>query len=401
MESLSSPELANLSSIMKSPILRASAVAFLFLAPVPARAADSPTLEPGATAPDFSLPGIDDHTYSLADFADKDVLALLFTCNHCPTAQAYEERVKRIVSDFGKRSFALVAISPNDPEAVRLDELGYSVHGDSFEDMKAHAALNGFNFPYLYDGATQTTARAYGVVATPHLYVFDRERVLRYVGGIDDSENGKDIKNHYARDAIEALLAGQEPPVAKSRVFGCSTKWAEKRGGGAKSDEAWAALPVTMETLDAELAKSLAANKTEQLRLINVWATWCGPCVAEFPELVKTYRRYEKRGLELVTISLDAPGDGKKALAFLQREHAGTGPVTADSLNAEGRTTNNYHFTGTDKNALAEALDPEWRGPVPHTLLVAPGGKVLYRKTGEIDPVELREAIVGSLGRTY
>jgi peroxiredoxin len=381
--------------------LRTFTAAFLLCAPLLACAADSPTLEPGAKAPDFSLPGIDDKTYSLADFADKEVLAVLFTCNHCPTAQAYEERVKQIVTDFDPRRFALVAISPNDPEAVRLDELGYSVHGDSFEDMKAHAALNGFNFPYLYDGETQKTAHAYGVVATPHLYVFDPERVLRYVGGIDDSENGKDIKQHYARDAIEALLAGQEPPVAKSRVFGCSTKWAEKKGGAAKSDEAWATLPVSMESLDADLARSLAANKTEQLRLINVWATWCGPCVAEFPELVKTYRRYEKRGLELVTISLDAPDDGKKAIAFLTREHAGTGPVTAVSLKAEGRATNNYHFTGPDKNALADALDPEWQGPVPHTLLVAPGGKVLYRKTGEIDPVELREAIVGYLGRTY
>ena len=153
----------------------------------------------------------------------------LFTCNHCPTAQAYEERIKKLVTDYKDKSFSLVAISPNDPTAVRLDELGYAVYGDSLEDMKLHAAAQEFNFPYLFDGKTQSVSKAYGVLATPHVFIFDKERALRYQGRIDDSEKGDNIKSQDARDAIDALLAGKAVPAETTRVFGCSTKWATKR----------------------------------------------------------------------------------------------------------------------------------------------------------------------------
>ena len=127
-------------------------------------------------------------TYSLADFQDAEILAIIFTCNHCPTAQAYEERIKKLVEDYQNRGVAIVAVSPNDPEAVRLDELGFSDLGDSLEDMKIRAKDQEFNFPYLYDGETQAMSRAYGPVATPHVFLFDRERKLRFAGRIDDHE---------------------------------------------------------------------------------------------------------------------------------------------------------------------------------------------------------------------
>ena len=146
----------------------------------------------GSAAPDFDLPGIDGRQYSLQDF-DSDVLMVLFTCNHCPTAQAYEERIKRLVTDYQDRSFRMVAISPNDPKAVRLDELGYAVFSDSLEEMKLHAAANRFNFPYLYDGETQAASKAYGVLATPHAFIFDKERKLCFQGRIDDSESGENV----------------------------------------------------------------------------------------------------------------------------------------------------------------------------------------------------------------
>jgi thiol-disulfide isomerase/thioredoxin len=361
----------------------------------------APSLEPGAKAPDFSLPGVDGKTYTLANFADKDALAVLFTCNHCPTAQAYEDRVKQIGADYADKSFALVAISPNDPLAVRPDELGYSVFGDTFEDMKRHAEDNGFTFPYLYDGETQATSLAYGVKATPHVYLFDKERVLRYVGSIDDNEKGKTITKRYLRDAIDAVLAGKEVAEAKTRVFGCSTKWADKRAGAVQAEAAWKALPVTLEKIDAAGVKALAANKTDKLRLINVWATWCGPCVAEFPALVEISRRYERREFDLITICTDELENEAKVLRFLTEEHAAVPPRGAEAVKAEGRGTNNYLFSGTDKNALADALDPAWEGPLPHTVLIAPGGDVLHRWTGEIDPAAVRTAIVEFVGRTY
>src|SRR2546421_9558618 len=138
------------------------------------------TLEISDRAPDFKLPGVDGKDYSLADFAKAKLLLVMFTCNHCPTAQAYEDRIIQLDADYKDKGVALVAISPNDPKAVRLDELGYTEYSDTFEEMKARAKEHEFKFPYLYDGETQATSRAYGVVATPHIYVFDADRKLRY-----------------------------------------------------------------------------------------------------------------------------------------------------------------------------------------------------------------------------
>jgi thiol-disulfide isomerase/thioredoxin len=106
----------------------------------------------GDAAPDFNLPGVDGKDYSLASFADARLLMIVFTCNHCPTAQAYEERIAKLHEDYRGKGMALVAISPNDPLAVRLDELGYTEFGDSFEEMKLRAKAQKFEFPYLYDG---------------------------------------------------------------------------------------------------------------------------------------------------------------------------------------------------------------------------------------------------------
>lgn len=367
---------------------------------MPFAAEDPKPLAIGSPAPAFELPGIDGERHRLADY-EEDVLALVFTCNHCPTAQAYESRLKQMVTDYQDKSVAIVAISPNAPEGLRLDEQGYSIVGDTLEDMKIHAETYGFNFPYLYDGETQTVARAYGVIATPHVFIVDRERVLRYQGRIDDDESGDNITSHTMREAIDALLAGKEVPLAETRVFGCSTKWASKDQARERADQAWAQRPVSLEGIGVEGMKALAENKTDKLRLINVWATWCGPCVSEFPELVKLTRMYARRGFELITLSVDDEENEEVVRKFLVKEQAAVSEATEASLKKEGRKTNNYLFLGKDKEALAEAIDPEWRGGYPHSVLIAPGGKVLYRQSGEIDPLELRKAIVSYLGRTY
>lgn len=350
-----------------------------------ATAEDVTTLTIGADAPDFRLPGVDGKTHSLADFQDADVLVVLFTCNHCPTAQAYEERVQKFHDEYKGKGVALVAISPNDPEAVRLDELGYTDLGDSFEDMKIRARDHNYTYPYLYDGETQATSRAYGVLATPHVYVFDRERKLRYVGRFDDEEV-KTPTSHDTVNAVDALLAGREVPVATTRVFGCSTKWADKREDAARATERWNAEPVELAELDLEGVSTLAKNETDDLLVINLWATWCGPCVAELPEFVTMNRMYRGRGFRLVTISVDDLERKDQALKTLHENHV---------------ATSNYILTTSDLDAFAEALDPEWPGPVPYTVIIAPGGKVLYRQTGSIDPLEVKRAIVEQLGRTY
>lgn len=343
------------------------------------------TLEIGQPAPDFELPGVDGKTHRLEDFADAKVLVVVFTCNHCPTAQAYEDRVIKIHDDYKDRGVALVAISPNDPKAVRLDELGYTDVGDSLEDMKIRAKDKKFPFPYLYDGENQKVSTAYGVLATPHVFIFDAARKLRYVGRVDDSDI-HEVQSHDARNAIDALLAGKPVPVEKTRPFGCSTKWSDKRQSAVDSIEKWDAEPVELKTIDLAGVEALAKNKTDRLLLINLWATWCGPCVGELEELVTVNRMYRKRRFEAITISLDEPPRREQALKTLKENHV---------------ALTNYLYSETDRDKLAEALDPEWPGPAPYTILIAPGGKVIYRKVNEIEPLELKKAIIEHLGRTY
>ena len=174
----------------------------------------------------------------------------MFTCNHCPTAQAYEERIKKLHADYRERGVQLVAISPNDAEAVRLDELGYSDLGDSLEDMKIRAREAAFEFPYLYDGDHQKVSQAYGAKATPHAFLFDADRKLVYTGRIDDGEVDT-VTKHDLRDAIEASLAGREFETKTTRVFGCSVKWASKRASAVESIKKWQEEPVELETIDA------------------------------------------------------------------------------------------------------------------------------------------------------
>ncbi len=343
------------------------------------------TLEIGDAAPDFKLPGVDGKDWSLADFAKSKLLAILFTCNHCPTAQAYDDRIVQLHADYKDQGVALVAISPNDALAVRLDELGYTEYGDSLEDMKLRAKDRGFKFPYLYDGETQKTSLAYGVLATPQVYLFDQARRLRYVGRIDDSDV-KTVTSHDTRNAIDALLAGKPVPVEKTRVFGCSTKWADKRADAVKWMERADAEPVELKPIDATDLARLARNETDKLLVVNLWATWCGPCVAEMPEFVTMHRMYRKRNFQMVTISLDQPEQKDAALKLLKENHA---------------SMTNYISAIDNVDKIAEALDKEWRGPVPYTLLIAPGGKIIYRHTNAIDPIEVRKAIVDFMGRTY
>ena len=362
------------------------ALTFAAIAPIMAIAAEDVTpLEIGAKAPDFELPGVDGETYSLADFEDAEVLVVIFTCNHCPTAQAYEDRVAQLVADYEDRGVAVVAISPNDPEAVRLDELGYSDLGDSFEEMKIRARDHNYNYPYLYDGETQETARAYGVLATPHVFIFDRDRALRYAGRFDDAEV-KQVTSHDAVNAVDALLAGEDVPDPTTRVFGCSTKWAEKRDDARRSLRRWEAEPVTLEPIELEGVAELSKNEGDDLLVVNLWATWCGPCVAELPDLVEMNRMYRGRDFRMVTISLDDPEKRDDALEVLQKHHV---------------STTNYILNDTDRDAFAEAIDPQWPGPVPYTVLIAPGGEVIQRFVGAFEPLEVKRAIVEHLGRTY
>lgn len=361
-------------------------VSLLLALPMLVMAEEIKTLAIGAAAPEFRLPGVDGKTYTLEDFEAAQVLVLIFTCNHCPTAQAYESRIQSLHNEYKDKGVAVVAISPNDPLAVRLDELGYSDMNDSFEEMKIRAKMYKFAFPYLYDGEKQEASKAYGPVATPHVFVFDQARTLRYCGRIDNNEKPAKVTNHDTRDAIEALLEGKPVAVETTKTFGCSVKWADKRDGVAQADEAWAKEPVTLELASLDEIKTLVSNQTNKTILINVWATWCGPCVEEFPELVIINRMYRKRDFQMISICVDDVSERGKALEFLKKNQA---------------AFTNVMYKEDDKYALMDALDPEAPGSIPYTLLIKPGGEVIYRKAGVIDPQELKTVIVNQIGRYY
>ncbi len=365
-----------------------AAIILLFLAPELSLSAQqkTKTLEIGRQAPDFNLPGVDGRNYRLADFADAKILVVVFTCNHCPTAQAYEDRIMKLTSDYKNKGVAVVAISPNDPEAVRLDELGYSDMGDTFEDMKIRAKDKGYNFPYLYDGKTQAVTLAYGAVATPHLFIFDNQRKLRYVGRFDDSEKSKQVKSNDAINAIEAILAGRNVPVEKNTALGCSVKWANKRESAKAALVSWAREGVSLTAINAKNVSELIKNNTSKLRLINVWATWSEPSVKQIEQFVIINRMYRRRDFELITISADSPTRKKQVLSALKKQQA---------------SCRNYLFGRGDIYQLMEAVDKDLLGGVPYTLLIEPGGKIIYRRLGLIEPLELKKTIVEYVGRYY
>jgi peroxiredoxin len=237
----------------------------------------------------------------------------------------------------------------------------------------------------LYDGETQRVSRAFGALATPHVFIFDRERRLRYNGRIDDSEI-KPPKSHDARNAIDDLLAGRAVRVPTTRVFGCSTKWADKRDAAKEVVAKWNAEPVELKSIDAAGVRKLAANESENYRLINLWSITCAPCITELPEFVTVNRMYRGRHFEMITLSTDPPDQEGAALEILQRYHV---------------SCTNYIFASDNRDALAEALDPQWQGPVPYTILIAPGGEIVKRWKEEIDPAKLKSEISDRLGRTY
>ena len=345
-----------------------------------------PTLPLGSPAPNFELPGVDGKTHRLADYASSPVLVVVFACNHCPISQMYEARIAQLAAEYKDRGVAVVAIQPNDPTAIRIDELDSSDISDSLEEMKIRAQYKHLTYPYLYDGETQSVARAYGPQATPHVFVFDSDRHLRYEGRMDDSYRAESVKTHEARDAIDALLAHRDVVVKHTGVFGCSTKWKEKEAARLEALQKIEAQPVSLEMVSADALKKLRANPSGKTLLVSFWATWCGSCIHEFPDLEDTFRMYSVRDVELVTVAANMPDEKAGVQRILDKMHA---------------TSRNLLFDSTETAALQAAFDPTWESAVPYTVVIAPDGKIIYRKQGSIDILELRRTILASLPSDY
>jgi peroxiredoxin len=167
----------------------------------------------GAAAPNFSgIVGTDDKPHGLADYKDAKLVVLVFTCNHCPVAQAYQDRLIALQKDYQPKGVQVVAVNVSNFTDDRLDE------------MKKRAKQMAFNFPYLYD-STQKIGHDYHATVTPHVFVLDPQRKIAYVGAIDDNQQAGQVKKHYLRDALDSLLAGKKPPQEVTRQFGCGIKY--------------------------------------------------------------------------------------------------------------------------------------------------------------------------------
>jgi thiol-disulfide isomerase/thioredoxin len=205
---------------------------------------------------------------------------------------------------------------------------------------------------------------------------------LRYHGRIDDDVQEARVRRHYARDAIEAVLAEAPVRVATTDLIGCPTAWLSKAAAVEAELTAIRAEPVGLGVADPASLRTLRTNGTDRLRLVNFWATWCGPCVTEFPDLQQTYRMYRNRGLDLVGVSSNDPSEREDVLAFLQAQHA---------------SNRNLLFATPDIYGLQASFDPLMPSAVPFTVVIAPTGDVVYQETGVLSMLKLRRAILANL----
>ena len=346
---------------------------------------EHPILSIGSQAPDFALPGVDGKIHKLSDYKSAKILAVVFECNHCPVSQLYESRIEKLYRDYRNKGVAFVAINPNNPKSIRLNELGYTDVTDSLDEMKIRTAYRNIEWPYLYDGETQAVSIKFGVVATPHIYLFDQARKLQYQGRIDDNQREDMVKTEDARNALEAMLAGKPVPVTDTKAFGCTTKWMSKATG---VEEEWAKIqaePVNVDMVGAEDLKKLRANQTGKVLLVNFWSTNCAQCASQFFDLETTYRMYRLRAFDFVTVSTDPPDQAMPVVAFLKKQYA---------------SSPNKQFASADVAGLQAAWGGRWKPGMPYTAVIGTDGKLLYEKEGKIDILEVRRTILANMPDT-
>ena len=337
----------------------------------------------GTPAPNFNLPGIDGKNHRLSDFASAKVLAIVMEDDHSPASQLYEARIGKLYQEYKDKGVALIAISPDSPDAVPIDQMAYTDVGDRLEDMKDTAAYRHIDWPYLYDGDKQTVATQLGATVTPEIFIFDQSRKLQYRGRIDDNLDASKVTSHDAQNAIDALLAGKPVAVATTDETGTPIYWASEKAAAQSDLAKMESDPLSVSLASKDELGKLRNNPTGKYLLVNFWATWCGPCVGEFPDLQDSYRMYSGRDFTFVTVSENDPTEKADVLDFLQKQHAST--------------QQNLLFSLSDVYAMQAAFDPNMPGAVPVTLFFAPNADVLYEQVGDLDTMKLRHAILANL----
>jgi peroxiredoxin len=327
----------------------------------------SSALAVGKPAPDFTLPDLKGQNHTLKDYRGR-IVALGFISTNCPISNDYNTRMRAIAEDYDKQNVVFLGINSN--------------YNEPPPAIKAHAAKNNLTFPILKDEGNKI-ADAYGAQRTPEIFLIDTEGVLRYHGRIDNSREVRRVNRQDLRTALNELIEGKAVSVSEGKAFGCPIK----RSQGAQKIKAAGtrtkvAEPKVAMLKPADFNKYKAAAKGKVL-VVNFWATWCGPCVAEFPELVALDAKYRDKGVRMAGISVDDVADIKsKVVPFIKEQKAAFDILVQDS---------------SDPEEIINLIDKNWQGTLPTTFVFDKEGAIAYTVYGILDRELLVEAIEKAL----
>ena len=333
--------------------------------------AQAPKLAVGQPVPDFSLKDSTGKSHSLKAYRGHHVV-IGFVGAKCPISNAYTSRMNGIAEDYKAKNVVFLGINSNANEPLN--------------EIKAHAAKAKYSFSILKDTGN-VVADSFGATVTPEMFVLDGEGVLRYHGRVDSASDIARVERHDLRVALDELLTGKSLSKPELKAFGCQIKRAPgSKATPPKAAAAKAKAPNTegLVTLlkPAEFNKLKTASQGKVL-LINFWATWCAPCVAEFPEFVQIDKTYRSRGVRTIAISTDEKSDLEPAvIPFLKKQKAEFESFLSDA---------------DDPQLLIDVVDKNWSGALPATFLFDKQGKLVFTKYGIIDREELLKALESAL----
>ncbi|MCI0523908.1 MAG: redoxin domain-containing protein [Acidobacteria bacterium] len=311
----------------------------------------------GQPAPDFTLADLNDQSHSLKDYRGKTVV-VSFISARCPISNAYKDRIRAVADEYGKRGVAFLGVNSNSDE--------------SLEEMRAYAAKNNLTFTILKDPGN-VVADEYAAERTPKVYVIDGEGVLRYQGRIDNSQNLRMVKRNDLREALNEMLSGKPVSVAETKALGCLIKRVQDISvvpAKAPPAQPKSADPIVAALKPADFAKFKDSAKGKVL-VINFWATWCGPCIAEFPEFVALDAKYRDKGVKFVGITADDPADVQpKVIPFIKKQKVAFDIVLQDT---------------DDPQEMIDQINKDWPGVLPATFVYDKQGNLAYSRFGIID----------------
>jgi peroxiredoxin len=334
-----------------------------------AATAQANALSIGQEAPDFTLKDLSGRRHSLRDYRGKTVV-VSFLSTQCPIVDAYHERIRKLAADYEQRGVVILGLYPNNNEPLSA--------------VKAKAAEQKLSFPVMKDEGSQV-ADLYHAQSTPEMFVIDGAGRLRYHGRIDNSPELPRVRRHDLREALDELLAGQAVTVAETRAFGCAIKRAKPAAQSKAATKASAAAAPVARLKPAEFPK-LKEQAQGKVLVVNFWATWCGPCVAEFPEFVRLDEKYRARGVEIIAISADETAElQSKVVPFIRKQKARFDVYVQDT---------------DDPDEMIRQFSSEWSGALPATFVFDRQGRLSYSVLGLIDREKLVTAIESALAQS-